>query len=66
LRLSPSKSRIIVYTPPELHARFYRLKRHAEREQRRRMNNTSFLTLLLDTYESVVKAEEARKKLVVY
>jgi len=66
LRLSPSKSRIIVYTPPELHARFYRLKKRAERVQRRSMSNTDFLTLLLDTYEAAVRAEEARKKLVVY
>jgi hypothetical protein len=66
LRLSPSRSKIIVHTTPELHGRFYKLKKRTERLYRRVLNNAEFLAMLLDSYEEALRVEEVRKKLIVY
>jgi len=65
-RLSPSKKCIVVNCEPELHEKFYRLKKRAHVVLRRTLTNKEFLDLLLSVYARYLSEDEERRRLRSY
>jgi hypothetical protein len=65
-RLSPEKKCIIIYCRPELHDKFYRLKKKAHILLQRKLTNREFLDHLLNVYAHYLAEDERRRVIRSY
>jgi hypothetical protein len=65
-RYSPSKSYVIIACTPDLHERFYYLKRRANMHKSRKLSNRDFLAYLLSVFEEYLREQEKKNVVKSY